>query len=126
MRMIALVSLVALGLTVAAPAEARNWVRIRDGWFDRDSVRRAGDLVYFDTAGVIDTEAGAPPAILPDQPRADDLDFNGDPGPPRAYNCRTRVLSIVNENGRIEAMFNQQLSHDEAAVFARLLCRRSR
>lgn len=121
-----LASLLLCALTLATPALARDWVRINDGWFDRDSIRRAGDLVYFDVVGILETEAGAAPAILPDQPGVDELGPDGDYAQARAYNCRSRVLSIVLENGRIEPVWNRELEGNEAATFTRLLCRRSR
>ena len=126
MRKRAIASLLVIALTLAAPAQARNWVRISDGWFDRDSIRRAGDLVYFDVVGILETEAGAAPAILPDQPGADEIGADEEYVQARAYNCRSRVLSIVVENGRIEPVWNRELEGNEAAAFSRLLCRRPR
>ncbi|MGQ0589421.1 MAG: hypothetical protein ACT4N8_07810 [Sphingosinicella sp.] len=124
--MCALASLLLCALTFAAPAQARNWVRISDGWFDRDSIRRAGDLVHFDVVGILETEAGAAPAILPDQPGIDEIGADEEYVQARAYSCRSRVLSIVLENGRIEPVWNRELEGNEAAAFTRLLCRRPR
>lgn len=125
MRKIALASLFVIGLTVAAPADARNWVRIGEGWVDRDSIRRAGNIVYFDMAGYIFHLEGVPPTIgLPDQPGVDETGDGDQWVRTEAYNCRTHLAGSVGQNGGIDPFFSFPVERDEAAVVSALLCHR--
>ena len=99
-----------LGLALAAPAEARNWVSIPGGyWVDRDSIRRDGALAYF-------YGAWTGPDRLPGEVST---------GTTYAYNCRTRFLYGV-QDGRLVAPGRSrtasEVSRADAGVYAGLLC----
>ena len=73
---------------VAGPAAAKNWVTLdyqlgRGGhWLDRDTLRREGDLVYFEASARLGNR------VYPD---------DRTPGIAQAYNCRTRTLHAVRD-----------------------------
>jgi hypothetical protein len=77
----------ALG-AIAVPAAAKNWVTLdyqlgRGGrWADRDTLRRDGDLVYFEASARLGNR------VYPD---------DRTPGIAQAYNCRTRTLHRVSD-----------------------------
>lgn len=77
----------ALG-AIAVPAAAKNWVTLdyqlgRGGqWLDRDTLRRDGDLVYFEASARLGNR------VYPD---------DRTPGIAQAYNCRTKSLHRVSE-----------------------------
>lgn len=105
MRKIALASLFVVGLTVAAPANARNWVSVSTGrWVDRDSIRREGVIAYFTSTVWFD---GVPP---------DDGGVLS-----KAYNCASNLLySAQLGPGDPRGMV---LDPAEAAPYRDLLCR---
>lgn len=79
--------ILALALSaITMPAAAKNWVTLdyqigRGGqWLDRDTIRREGDLVYFEASARLGNR------VYPDERT---------PGIAQAYNCRTRTLHIV-------------------------------
>ncbi|MEA3012971.1 MAG: hypothetical protein QOD42_1516 [Sphingomonadales bacterium] len=78
----------ALSAVIAPAAMAKNWVTLdyqlgRGGqWLDRDTLRRDGDLVYFEASARLGNR------VYPD---------DRTPGIAHAYNCRTRTLHNVRD-----------------------------
>jgi hypothetical protein len=99
----------ALGI-LATPAGAKNWVTLdyqvgRGGhWLDRDTIRREGDLVHFESS-----------ARLGNRVYTDDRTR----GIPQVYNCRTKTLHPVRD-GRMEE--GRTLTGASATVHSLTLC----
>jgi len=95
---------------IAAPAAAREWVtlyyRLGEGghWIDRTSIRRAGDLVYFD----------ATPWLA----RGDYPDETT-PATTQAYDCRTRKLYTVRDGAAAD---EAELPRDRVVAYDAVLC----
>ena len=101
---------IAMGLALAVPVEARNWVSTTGGyWVDRDSVRRDGDIAYF-------FQTWTPRDRLPGEVST---------GATYAYNCRTRFLYGV-QDGRLVApglsSTPSEVSSADAKLYSSLLC----
>ena len=80
---------------IAVPAAAKNWVTLdyqlgRGGqWLDRDTVRRDGDLAYFEASARLGNR------VYPD---------DRTPGIAQAYNCRTRVAGSLRRLDRCRTL----------------------
>ncbi|HEV2817434.1 MAG TPA: hypothetical protein VGW40_09480 [Allosphingosinicella sp.] len=113
MRLAPLLTLALSLSAIAAPAAAKNWVTLdyqlgRGGqWLDRDTVRREGDLVYFEASARLGNR------VYPD---------DRTPGIAQAYDCRTRMLHAVRDGalapGRI-------LTGSAAIPYDLIFCRRT-
>lgn len=113
MRRAALLTLsLALG-AVALPAAAKNWVTLdyqlgRGGhWLDRDSVRRDGDLVYFEASDRLGNR------VYPD---------DRTPSIAQAYNCRAKTLHRVRD-GALDR--GRTLAGRDAIPYDLVFCRRT-
>ena len=88
MKRAALLTLALVLAAIAVPAGAKNWVTLdyqlgRGGqWLDRDTLRRDGDLVYFEASARLGNR------VYPD---------DRTPGITQAYNCRTKTLHRVRD-----------------------------
>ena len=104
-----ILALAASGL--AMPAAARNWVTLdyqigRGGqWLDRDTVRREGDLVFFEVSRRLGNR------VYPD---------DNTPGIPQAYNCRLKTLHQVRDGAPGEG---RALAGTAALPYDYTLCR---
>jgi hypothetical protein len=97
---------------IAVPAAAKNWVTLdyqlgRGGqWLDRDTIRREGDLVYFEASARLGNR------VYPD---------DRTPGIAQAYNCRTRTLHIVRDGALARG---RTLAGSAAIPYDLIFCRR--
>ena len=104
-----MLALAAGGLVV--PAAAKNWVTLdyqigRGGqWLDRDTVRREGDLVFFEASRRLGNR------VYPD---------DGTPGIAQAYDCRTKTLHPVRDGRAGEG---RTLAGTAALPYDHMLCR---
>jgi hypothetical protein len=98
-------------ITVPAAA-AKNWVTLdyqlgRGGqWLDRDSIRREGDLVYFEASARLGNR------VYPDDRTR---------GIAQAYNCRTKTLHIVRDGALARG---RTLAGSAAIPYDLIFCRR--
>lgn len=98
---------------IALPAAAKNWVTLdyqlgRGGqWLDRDTVRREGDLVYFEASARLGSR------VYPD---------DRTPGIAQAYNCRTKNLHRLRE-GALDR--GRTLAGRDAIPYDLIFCRRT-
>lgn len=106
--------LVALALSaIAVPAGAKNWVTLdyqlgRGGqWLDRDTVRRDGDLVYFEASARLGNR------VYPDARTR---------GIAQAYNCRTKTLHRLRD-GALDR--GRTLAGSDAIPYDLIFCRRT-
>lgn len=92
---------------LASPAVARTWISVGSGyWIDRDSIRRQGDLVYFNL-NWNDPARGAPES--------------NDSGSDKVYNCATNHVYSA-EAGPSDAG-GGVLTGASAAEYSNILCR---
>ena len=98
-------------LVFAAPAIAKDWIPRGGGyWIDRDSIRRDGSLVFYDSTWV-DLARGPP----------DDSHS----GVNYAYDCRTTILYSVENSNLKPSGFSERptpVTSEQAELYNALLC----